>query len=129
MEGVNVVETFSKYGAQFCSNENIFLNIKLMYSRCLKDFNIIKHGSPESSVSRKIFSDHWNVKTAPNSADIIWEHLSVDPESWWARTLIINIVLLIFVLFITTPTVMISAVYQIKASIGMKLSICKALIS
>jgi hypothetical protein len=89
----------------------------LKRSRCLKDFNIIKHGSPESSVSRKIFSDHWNVAVAPNAGDILWDHLSVDPESWWARALIINIVLFIFVLFVTTPTVMIAMVYQIKTYI------------
>ncbi|XP_032222857.2 CSC1-like protein 2 isoform X2 [Nematostella vectensis] len=85
--------------------------------KCLKDFNTIKHGSPESSVSRKIFSDHWNVASAPLTGDILWEHLSVDPESWWARALIINIILFIFVLFITTPTVLITSFNEIKASI------------
>ncbi|XP_031560386.1 CSC1-like protein 2 isoform X2 [Actinia tenebrosa] len=88
--------------------------------KCLKDFNIIKHGSPESSVSRKIFSDHWNVAVAPNAGDILWDHLSVDPESWWARALIINIVLFIFVLFVTTPTVMITMVYQFKTYVQSK---------
>ncbi|KAK2561617.1 Calcium permeable stress-gated cation channel 1 [Acropora cervicornis] len=55
--------------------------------RCLKDFNTVKHGSPESSVSRKIFCDHWNVTDAPLSGNIIWEHLSVDYETVVLTTL------------------------------------------
>lgn len=89
-----------------------------MFCRCLKDFNTIKHGSPESSVSRKIFCDHWNVTIAPLAGNIIWEHLSVDHESWWARAVIINTLLLIFVLFLTTPTVVLSTINELQASIG-----------
>ena len=86
--------------------------------RCLKDFNTVKHGSPESSVSRKIFCDHWNVTDAPLSGNIIWEHLSVDHESWWARALLINSLLFIFVLFLTTPAVVLTTLRELKASIG-----------
>ncbi|XP_067019887.1 CSC1-like protein 2 [Acropora muricata] len=85
--------------------------------RCLKDFNTVKHGSPESSVSRKIFCDHWNVTYAPLSGNIIWEHLSVDHESWWARALLINSLLFIFVLFLTTPAVVLTTLRELKASI------------
>ncbi|KAJ7357865.1 Transmembrane protein 63C [Desmophyllum pertusum] len=86
--------------------------------RCLKDFNTVRHGSPESSVSRKIFSDHWNVTLAPVAGNIIWEHLSVDHESWWARAVIINTLLFIFVLFLTTPTVILSTLQEVEASIA-----------
>ena len=78
----------------------------------------MKHGSPESSVSRKIFSDHWNVSRAPVAGDVIWEHLSVDHESWWARAVLINTLLFIFVLFLTTPTVALSTLHELEASIG-----------
>ncbi|XP_068688040.1 CSC1-like protein 2 [Montipora foliosa] len=88
--------------------------------RCLKDFNTVKHGSPESSVSRKIFCDHWNVTIAPLAGNIIWEHLSVGHESWWARALFINSLLFIFVLFLTTPAVVLSTLQQLKASIAEK---------
>ena len=93
-------------------------DVTLSFARCLKDFNTVKHGSPESSVSRKIFSDHWNVKVAPLSGNIIWEHLSVDNESWWARALLINSLLFIFVLFLTTPTVILSSIQELEATIG-----------
>lgn len=96
-----------------------FENAKVV-QRCLKDFNTVKHGSPESSVSRKIFSDHWNVKVAPLSGNIIWEHLSVDNESWWARALLINTLLFIFVLFLTTPTVILSSIQELEATIAEK---------
>ncbi|CAH3019206.1 unnamed protein product [Porites evermanni] len=96
-----------------------FENAKVV-QRCLKDFNTVKHGSPESSVSRKIYSDHWNVKVAPLSGNIIWEHLSVDNESWWARALLINTLLFIFVLFLTTPTVILSSIQELEATIAEK---------
>lgn len=86
--------------------------------RCLKDFNTIRHGSPESSVSRRIFSDHWNVSQAPFAGDIIWEHLSVDNESWWVRAVLINTLLFIFVLFLTTPAVVLSTLQELEASVG-----------
>ena len=69
-------------------------------------------------MSRKIFSDHWNVARAPVAGDIIWEHLSVDHESWWARAVLINTLLFIFVLFLTTPTVALSTLHELEASIG-----------
>ena len=69
-------------------------------------------------MSRKIYSDHWNVKVAPSSGNIIWEHLSVDNESWWARALLINTLLFIFVLFLTTPTVILSSIQELEATIG-----------
>ena len=101
-------------------NELILINGSIFFYlyRCLKDFNTVKHGSPESSVSRKIFSDHWNVMLAPLSGNIIWEHLSVDHESWWARALFINTLLFIFVLFLTTPTIILSTIQELEASIG-----------
>ena len=89
-----------------------------LFDRCLKDFNTVKHGSPESSVSRKIFCDHWNVTIAPVAGNVIWEHLSVDHESWWARALFINTLLFIFVLFLTTPAVVLSSIKEVEATIG-----------
>lgn len=105
----------------FCNvTRSLFLfNRKFIFIyRCLKDFNTVKHGSPESSVSRKIFSDHWNVMKAPLAGNIIWEHLSVDHESWWARALFINTLLFIVVLFLTTPTVVLSTIKELQATIG-----------
>ena len=52
------------------------------------------------------------------AGDIIWEHLSVDHESWWARAVLINTLLFIFVLFLTTPTVILSSLHEVEASIG-----------
>ncbi|RMX39015.1 hypothetical protein pdam_00019526 [Pocillopora damicornis] len=77
-----------------------------------------RHGSPESSVSRRIFSDHWNVSQAPFAGDIIWEHLSVDNESWWVRAVLINTLLFIFVLFLTTPAVVLSTLQELEASVA-----------
>ena len=57
---------------------------------------------------------------APVAGDIIWEHLSVDHESWWARAVLINTLLFIFVLFLTTPTVVLSSLHELEASIGKK---------
>ena len=67
-------------------------------------------------MARKIFSDHWTVSAAPVPGNIIWEHLSIDPESWWIRSFLINLVLLVFVIFVTTPTVLLTSLDQIKAS-------------
>jgi len=58
------------------------------------------------------------VARAPVAGDIIWEHLSVDHESWWARAVLINTLLFIFVLFLTTPTVALSTLHELEASIG-----------
>ena len=112
---VNVIWNWKR---PFCLFKWCSLRNFVFHYRCLKDFNTVKHGSPESSVSRKIFSDHWNVKVAPLSGNIIWEHLSVDNESWWARALLINTLLFIFVLFLTTPTVILSSIQELEATIG-----------
>ena len=55
---------------------------------------------------------------APLAGDIIWEHLSVDNESWWVRAVLINTLLFIFVLFITTPAVVLSTLQELEASVG-----------
>ena len=55
---------------------------------------------------------------APVAGNVIWEHLSVDHESWWARALFINTLLFIFVLFLTTPAVVLSSIKEVEASIG-----------
>lgn len=115
METMQQREKLKSLGIAFVTFESA-----KVVQRCLKDFNTVKHGSPESSVSRKIFSDHWNVMLAPLSGNIIWEHLSVDHESWWARALFINTLLFIFVLFLTTPTVILSTIQELEASIAEK---------
>lgn len=55
---------------------------------------------------------------APLAGDIIWEHLSVDNESWWVRAVLINTLLFIFVLFVTTPAVVLSTLQELEASVG-----------
>ena len=42
----------------------------------------------------------------------------MDHESWWARAVLINTLLFIFVLFLTTPTVVLSTLHELEASIG-----------
>ena len=58
------------------------------------------------------------MREAPVAGGIIWEHLSVDHESWWVRAVLINTLLFIFVLFLTTPAVVISTIQELEASVG-----------
>ncbi len=58
--------------------------------------NIIMHFKPGTY-------REWTLKYAPAPSDIYWEHLNVGSSRWYAKWACVNIVLFIFLFFLTTP--------------------------
>ena len=71
-------------------------------------------------MSTSVNSRDWNVERAASPGNIIWENLSADPKYWWIRTAFINAVLFIFVLFFSTPAILLAGWNQLQASLGEK---------
>lgn len=58
--------------------------------------NIIIHFQPGSY-------REWTLKYAPAPSDIFWENLNVGASRWYAKWACVNLVLFIFLFFLTTP--------------------------
>lgn len=82
----------------------------------LESYKICRH-KPESSLSDSICSSSWSVSLAPLSMDIIWENLSIPRGVWWLRWIGINIILVVFLIFFTTPSILLDSVVQFKAAV------------
>ncbi|XP_017291496.1 CSC1-like protein 1 [Kryptolebias marmoratus] len=95
----------------------VTLKTEAMAKYILKDFNAIQCGSPKcccgrepqpSSVSQTLKVNKWQVSYAPHHKSVYWENLSVRGFCWFLRFLGINILLFIFLTFLTTPTIIIN---------------------
>ncbi len=73
--------------------------------RCLNCY-ICKNLAKNSSVSDELRSDMWNVRYATSPSNIIWENVAKYGFSWWLRVFLINIVLVIVMIFFTTPSIL-----------------------
>uniref|UniRef100_A0A7N9ALD1 Transmembrane protein 63A n=1 Tax=Mastacembelus armatus TaxID=205130 RepID=A0A7N9ALD1_9TELE len=85
----------------------------------LKDFNALECGSrscccgrePQpSSNSGTLNVKKWRVSFAPHPKNVYWESLSVRGFPWYARYVMINFFVLLLFTFLTTPTIVISAI-------------------
>lgn len=63
--------------------------------------SMIVHFKPSS------FRD-WNVSFAPKPEDIFWENLTTSSASWYVRWIMVNLVLFLFLFFLTTPVIIIN---------------------
>jgi hypothetical protein len=96
------------------------MNEWVIYFRCIQDYSILLNSGnyKASSVSTAVKSSNWTVERAPSPGNIIWENLSADPKYWWIRTALINICLFIFVLFFTTPAILLAGWNHLQSSVG-----------
>ncbi|CAB3987312.1 CSC1 2 isoform X1 [Paramuricea clavata] len=87
--------------------------------RCMQDYSLLSLSGNYSATSMSIAvkSSNWTVERAPSSGNIIWENLSADPKYWWIRTALINICLFIFVLFFTTPAILLAGWNHLQSSV------------
>lgn len=64
----------------------------------------------KSLISRfKVVSQKpWNLSYAPSPSDIFWENLNVSSHKWYIKWAIVNIILFIFLFFLTTPVLLVN---------------------
>jgi len=65
-------------------------------------------GLPMSSVSSYLEHDEWEVSFAPSPDDIHWQNLTSNKKWLTLKTILSNVILLIFALFLTTPQYIVS---------------------
>ncbi|XP_044008335.1 calcium permeable stress-gated cation channel 1 [Aphidius gifuensis] len=63
---------------------------------------------------RSSTSNTWVVEQAPLPSDILWENLSVPKPCWYFNAAIINLGLLVFLFFATTPSFIVSVIQSLK---------------
>ena len=66
-------------------------------------FTCWKARAPKSSLSSILKPQNWNVSYAPVPDDIYWENLG-SSRFWWIKYLAANTALLVFLLFLSTPS-------------------------
>uniref|UniRef100_A0A3Q3MQ41 Transmembrane protein 63A n=1 Tax=Mastacembelus armatus TaxID=205130 RepID=A0A3Q3MQ41_9TELE len=97
----------------------VTLQTEAMAKYILKDFNALECGSrscccgrePQpSSNSGTLNVKKWRVSFAPHPKNVYWESLSVRGFPWYARYVMINFFVLLLFTFLTTPTIVISAI-------------------
>ena len=76
----------------------------------IKDWR--KTTMPRCRLSRPLHIHRWIVTSAPNSDDIRWKNLRVGVLEYAARFLLVNLFLLSFLFFFTTPVAMMGGVRQ-----------------
>ncbi|XP_078675135.1 osmosensitive cation channel TMEM63C-like isoform X1 [Branchiostoma floridae x Branchiostoma belcheri] len=91
----------------------VTFNSDKVAARIVGDYRTFLKGPPAaSSVSTQVQSMHWTVDFAPAPDDVNWENLSISGVSWWFRVIIINIILLVFLFFLTTPAIILNTLDQ-----------------
>lgn len=60
---------------------------------------------PASSVSADLKPYNWLLRLAPAPSNIYWKNLSVRTPLWWAKAVLINLLLFVLLFFLTTPAV------------------------
>ncbi|XP_035657920.1 CSC1-like protein 2 isoform X2 [Branchiostoma floridae] len=91
----------------------VTFNSDKVAARIVGDYRTFLKGPPAaSSVSTQVQSMHWTVDFAPAPDDVNWENLSISGVSWWFRVLIINLILLVFLFFLTTPAIILNTLDQ-----------------
>jgi len=80
--------------------------------RCLNCY-LCKNLVKISSVSKQLKSDRWNVRYATSPNNIIWENVAKYGFSWWLRVFLINTVLVIVMIFFTTPSILLDKISSV----------------
>ena len=85
---------------------HIFYNLchkKNLCSRCY----LCKYLPKDSSISEKLKVSQWSAKYAPSPSNLKWENISKIGLTWWFRFILINLILVIVMIFFTTPSILI----------------------
>jgi len=89
-------------------------------NRCVNCY-ICKNLAKTSSLSKELNSDIWSVKYATSPNNIIWENISkYSKYYWWMRVFLINIVLIVLMIFFTTPAILIEKITSWNTFINIK---------
>ena len=104
---------------------------KLMHATCASKQRcqtcyLCRDKPKESNLSDTLESDQWDVKYAPAPNNIKWENISKIGAIWWMRCVLINLVLIILMIFFTTPSILIEKIMPWGAVINIS-SLEKAL--
>ncbi|CAF3350147.1 unnamed protein product [Rotaria socialis] len=68
---------------------------------------------PLTSTSKRLGIQRWTVKFAPSPKNIIWKNIPTSEASHWFRIIIVNLILVFFMIFLTTPSIVMSTVDKI----------------
>ncbi|CAF1019943.1 unnamed protein product [Rotaria sordida] len=68
---------------------------------------------PETSTSKILGIHQWKVKFAPSPKNIIWKNIPTNEASHWFRIIIVNIILVFFMIFLSTPSIVMSTIDKI----------------
>ncbi|UJR16450.1 hypothetical protein I4U23_003352 [Adineta vaga] len=68
---------------------------------------------PTSATSNSIGIHEWTVSFAPSPKNIIWKNIPMSEISHWFRIIVVNIILVFFMIFLTTPSIVMSTIDKI----------------
>ncbi|CAF2144336.1 unnamed protein product [Rotaria magnacalcarata] len=68
---------------------------------------------PLTSTSKRLGIHKWTVKFAPSPKNIIWKNIPTSEASHWFRIIIVNLILVFFMIFLTTPSIVMSTIDKI----------------
>ncbi|CAF3349060.1 unnamed protein product [Rotaria socialis] len=68
---------------------------------------------PLTSTSKRLGIQRWTVKFAPSPKNIIWKNIPTSEASHWFRIIIVNLILVFFMIFLTTPSIVMSTIDKI----------------
>jgi hypothetical protein len=73
------------------------------HKRCFSDDGMLH----SSSLRKQLKVNKWHAAYSPSPTNIKWENISKISGLWWLRVILINIVLIILMIFFTTPAILI----------------------
>ena len=87
-----------------------------LHQRIVKDFRWTpcKIGSNRSSLTNSLRCGWWSVRHAPLPSDILWCNLSTKGWRWHLNYIIINLLLLLMTLFLTTPAFVVQTIENLN---------------
>ncbi|CAM4761485.1 unnamed protein product [Rotaria magnacalcarata] len=68
---------------------------------------------PKTSTSKSLVVHDWTVNFAPSPKNIIWKNIPISEGSHWLRILVVNTILVFFMIFLTTPSIVMSTIDKI----------------
>ncbi|CAF0821295.1 unnamed protein product [Rotaria sordida] len=68
---------------------------------------------PKTSTSKSLNVHEWNVNFAPSPKNIIWKNIPMSEVSHWFRIIVVNTILVFFMIFLTTPSIVMSTIDKI----------------
>merc|ERR1719312_1336866 len=91
---------------------------KEVYDAFKKSFFQFYPQPPESSLSSILKPERWRVQFATEPTDIYWENLSVSGYTLKVKYVLVNVVVFVTALFLTTPEVLLTQLNTIGLTSG-----------